>query len=328
MQLRKTVISILAGMIFIFSIQGNAHSICSGSMINPITDVCWQCIFPIRIAGVEIFSAKGIEDSSDKVTSPVCMCNYSIGITTSFWEPARLIETVKDSYCFPAIGASMGALENHSGGIVSSDDDHANSFQQVHYYIFPVWMMLQLFMDLNCSPDTQFDLAYITEIDPLWNNDLLAFFINPEALLFGNQIAQMSCIADSVAVNAGLPINELFWCMGSWGSAYPLTGHVSDSDYVQANGAMAARMIYKLSREMLICDVGATECGCYHTPIWIKDHYRLQLAKPVRDSTCHPIGRSGLIWESNKNPPLTSGSDNFLWIMHRKNACCVVYTFY
>jgi len=128
-------------------------------------------------------------------------------------------------------------------------------------------------------------------------------------------------VADSVASNAGLPLSSLFWCMGSGGSAYPLTGHVNDDNYVQANNSIAARMIYKLGREGLLWDTATNLCAKVPSPIWVKSHYRLQITKPVRGFQCIPIGRSSLIWGIAKNPPTMKG-DNFLWMIFRKRACC------
>jgi hypothetical protein len=68
-------------------------------------------------------------------------------------------------------------------------------------------------------------VAYITELDPLWNADELSFILNPEAILFGNPIAQAACAADCVAATAGFPLNPLFWCGGCQGSLYPFTGN-------------------------------------------------------------------------------------------------------
>ncbi|WP_244072902.1 TraU family protein, partial [Aeromonas caviae] len=61
-----------------------------------ITDVCWSCIFPIKIAGVPI-SGPGGSYPDDSAKNPLCLCNDNLGVprpgvTTSMWEPARLIE--------------------------------------------------------------------------------------------------------------------------------------------------------------------------------------------------------------------------------------------
>jgi conjugal transfer pilus assembly protein TraU len=305
----------------------------SGQFLNPVTDICWNCIFPIRIGGIAVSGGKseGSLPTDPQVFNPLCVCPLPpplpprVGIPISFWEPARIIETVKTPFYSPFIGKSLMKTWK-GGGTHSIEPTETSVFAQAHYFIFPVWTLLEIFTDSICLEASGIDLAYITEVDPLWNNDSLAFIIQPESILFANLAAQMSCIADSVGANVGQPLSPLFWCMGSWGSAYPLTGHVNDDNYVQANAAIAARTIYKLARQLMICDPGINVCGCIPTPIWKKDNYKLQLARPVRTATSHPIGRSSLIWGSLINPPLRASgnsNDEFLWVVFRKRTCCV-----
>jgi len=201
------------------------------------------------------------------------------------------------------------------------NQEEMSSFSQAHWFIFPVWSMMELLTDFVCVEHSGFDIAYLTEVDPLWNSDMLAFILNPEALLFANPIAQFACVADSVASIAGLPTSPLFWCMGSWGSAYPLTGHVGNDNYIEANAAAGARMIFKLGREGLLWDTGIYLCASIPTPIWVKHNYRMQIAKPVRSIGCIPIGRTGHMWSYLKNPPTMAG-DNFIFIIFRKRTCC------
>ncbi len=308
----------------------NAYSKCSGNFINPVTDVNWKGIFPITIGNV--ISMGSNEDSpKHNLDSPICVCGAKIGISFGVWEPARLMDTVKDPYCFPAIGTSFSNPKpGFLGGVNKTHDTHNPTvFQQVHWYVFPVFALLDMFVDSEClHSDNQFDLAMITEIDPLWNSDMTAFLLNPEALLFGNPVTQLSCITDSIAANAGYPIDQLFWCMGSWGSAYPLTGHLYTKDYVQGNAGVGARFIYKLSREMLLLDTGVDVCGPSITPIWKKSHYKFQMVRPTRGSDIIPIGRSAIIWGSGKNNPAGSGGnspDNFTWLIFRDKICCETF---
>ena len=169
----------------------------------------------------------------------------------------------------------------------------------------------------------------MTEVDPLWSDDSLAFLINPEALLFANPVATLSCLPDTVSASLGYPLDPLFWCMGAWGGTYPLSGTIPDRNPTTANAGLAARMLFKLGREMLLWDPGDNPCGASMSPIWTKTHYRLQIAKPVRGNDCVPIGRPDFLWGSGKNPPTGAGQnapDNFLWVLTRKNKCCVGYT--
>ena len=170
-------------IIFVFG-ASVSYAVCKADVFNPITDICWQCIFPIRMGGIDIIGSD-IDSPSDNVDSGLCLGGTTFGISTSFWEPARIIETVKDPYCFNLIGASLGD-EAFLGGSTQVGDPKASMFAQAHYYLLNVWSFLDLFLDLPCLEPTGFDVAYITEIDPTWNDDLLAFLLNPEALLLGN----------------------------------------------------------------------------------------------------------------------------------------------
>ncbi|MBU0991718.1 MAG: TraU family protein [Proteobacteria bacterium] len=325
MKRNSNFISLIIFAVVIHAGSSFAGSSC-GSFFNPVSDIEWSGIFPIKIAGVAV-GKSGLKEPSDPTSSPVCICPmgpvFRMGIPLSFWDPSRLIETVKTPYCFPTVGFSKGSANGKLGGTHGGggNEEDSSTFAQAHYFIFPVFSMLGV--DSLCLEGMGFDVGYITEVDPLWNDDELASIINPEAILFGNIIAQKACIADSVAANAGLPLDALFWCFGSHGSAYPMTGHVGDNDYVQANMTVAERLVSKLSRQMLIWD-GATDiCTQVIVPIVKKSHWRFQIAKPVKGSQVVPFGRTSLIWGAAKNPTTGKG-DNFLFVGFRKRACCVL----
>ena len=299
---------------------------CPGTPINPITDVAWQCIFPIQIAGIIQLGVNG--EDPDDIANPVCVCTESaiprLGLTVSFWEPARLIDTVSEPWCLMALGTKLNEPRPGTlGGSLDRGPAGQRAFQQMHYYIFPVWAILDLFTDIPCLEDTQFDVAMMSELIPTWNDDILSAIVNPEAVLFANPASQLACAADAAAVLQGKPRNELFWCMGSWGSAYPLAGSITVTDYVEANAGLAARSIYSMGRAGLLRDTALDGCALQYTPIWRKDRYKLQLAKPVKDNACQRIGRTGLLWSHYKQPAI--GGDNFSWVMFRKVNCCVTY---
>ena len=76
------------------------------------------------------------------------------------------------TYCFPTLGAGM---TNPKPGFSSGENrskeygDSDFAFQQVHYFYFPAWSILKLFMDFPCAESRAFDLAYMTEVDPMWS---------------------------------------------------------------------------------------------------------------------------------------------------------------
>ena len=304
----------------------------TGAFLNPLTDVAWENMFPAKIGGVTIMSNNSIEEPPDVLSSPICVCGATIGTTVSFNEPSNIAETVKDSMCFTVAGVSvpLGSDADYRNGSLDSAPDQRTEmiYQNGHWYTFPVFALMNLFTDFPCLQRGGLDMLWIGEVDPTWSNDLLSFFENPESLIFGNIVTQMSCAADSVAANIGYPLDPLFWCMGSWGSAYPVGGNIATSLTVQGNAALAARMIFKQGRMGLLWDTATSQCGPSLSLIWQKSHFHLQIAKPVTGSQAIPIGRSSMLWGTLKNPPFgtsKSGDSDFLWIIFKKRVCCSGY---
>lgn len=316
---------------------GLAWAECEASFINPVADVCWSCVFPVKIGGFTV-KPSNLPDTQDKLTGPVCACRGSQGIkvpgiTVSFWEPNRIIETVMDPMCFPSLGFDMpnpiggpsalkGSVRAGGGG-----KDSASLYAaQAHLIIFPVWQLMDLLVDMPCVDHDGMDIAYFTELDPLWQSDFMSLILNPEALVFANPALQFACMADAVAAATDLPRNELFWCMGQWGAAYPLTGKSPAENMMVGGISLASKLIYKLNREFLMCDWNAGDtCGCVRTPIWKKQNYRLQIARPKRNTgTAVVIGEPSALWSSNQKK-MGKGDENMAFVIFRKVSCCVTY---
>lgn len=334
---RNRVRRALARSVLALLLAWGAGAAQAGRPLNPVADIAWHEIFPVSVGGITVRGNESTSPSSfAAIASPVCNCPapppvfVRAGIPVGLWEPARLIETVKDAGYFPSLGFTM-PLSGHRDGSRGSHASGATTtaFQQAHYLIFPVWTLLELMLDAVCLESSGFDLVYMSELDPLWQEDALAMVIQPEVLLFANAAAQLACVADATATAADHPLDPLFWCVGSGGSVYPLTGHVSGNNFTMANATVAGRMLYKLARQLLVCDTGAYVCSCVPTPIWVKSHYKMQIARPVRGSKAVLFGQSDFLWGSGKNPPMGAGSnepDNFLWVLFRKRMCCVFRT--
>ncbi|CAE6908558.1 hypothetical protein ACOMICROBIO_EPCKBFOG_01861 [Vibrio sp. B1FLJ16] len=154
-----------------------------------LTDVCWSCIFPIRVAGLPLGSGNVPSGASNK---SFCLCEDNLGvprpgIVTSMWEPARLIELVRTPGCSPSLGGIRLPLGDRrlQGGHGEGEYDTGDlAFYHYHYYAFPLLVMLDLFMDGNCNADgyMDFDLMYLSELDPTWLNDELAFLLSLKRL--------------------------------------------------------------------------------------------------------------------------------------------------
>ena len=334
-------INSLCLFILILFLANSAWGVCAGVPFDPATDLCWSCMFPIKVAGVQVSPDPpgNVIEPPNPADVPFCMCLlryvfgipiYRFGVGFSFWEPARYIEVVKDPFCLPYFGTDMGVNPEDSFELNGSKHDKGNNedsqvFANAHYFINPAWIAFEQVVNGACY-EYQMDIpAYMTEVDPMWNDDSLSAIIHPESALYANIAAQMACMADSVSAQVGVPLPQLFWCMGSWGSAYPLSGHMGDGRLVEASAGAAARLVYKLLRQLMIQDFGVDLCGGKFTPIWIKYNWRLQIAKPVPKHTVIPIGRSGTIWTSLTNPTEIPGQDNFVFVLFRRRACCASY---
>ncbi len=331
---------VLLTFILLFALSVDVHAKCSSGNIS-ITDICWECIFPLNFAGYT--TVPGVDDNTllDFDNESICTCFHAsccadytctgIGITISYWAPNRAAETVSDPFCFPFWGLDLTSIGSGFSGGTNQPNARKNtatghSFAQSHWWQNPLWeeLITELIGDSLCDEggedsDSDIDIGYFTELDPLWNDDTLAAIIEPEALLFANPFAQLACTADALSSLAGQDMTLLFWCIGG-SSAYPMAGSIAQNDYVQANERIASRFIYKMSRELLVCDTAIDACQCKRWPFWWKSHYRIQEAKPVQDYTCHALGKSSVIWGSAKNPPYKG--DNFAWILFRKSTCC------
>lgn len=317
-------------LLFFMNNFSYSYANCVGRWVNPLTDVCWSCIFPISIAGLQVASGE------DTPNTRRLLCNCSdpfprVGVPITFWEPARLIDVTRTPYCMVNMGGiTMGpqrGVSGHGSVGLSQKGGMKHSFYQVHWYVYPLIYWLELLTDFVCLEKAQFDVAYLTELDPLWNDDETSFIINPEAALFGNPIAQAACMADCGMDSSGFGNDALFWCAGCQGSMYPFSGTVpAHSSGVQASLLLAERFIAKLHREGLAWGYMGTEglCGKYPMPIIRKTQYKTQMTYPVPATSggCHPLGRSDLIWSSGKQFPYKG--EDFGYLIWRKRNCCML----
>lgn len=331
----RIILCSIVVMIFNLSIPSysQAGSTCHGNFVNPLTDVCWSCLFPISIGSATVVSGE-LKDTSNP-SSPVCACGSPVirpGITTGFWEPVAMTDVTRTPYCMVNLGGlqlSMGSSLG-AGRVESANDDHNQSFYYVHWYKYPLLYWLKIITDGMCLESGDLDIAYLTELDPTWNDDEMTFILNPEALLFGNLLAQASCAADSLAASISLPLDSLFWCAGSQGSMYPLNGFVQEHvGGVQASTLLTERMAYKMHREFLISDsIGENSpalCINPHLPIIPKSRYRYQMVNPIPTTGsggCHPYGATTATWEAGHEIPF-SGED-FGFLVWRKRNCCAL----
>lgn len=300
---------------------GSMSAPCKGHFINPITDVCWSCLFPLSIRGAAVVGSS-LPDTPN-AASPIGICPGRIGLNIGFWEPIAVTDVTDTPYCMVNLGGhkfNLGFKQAQGGR------DKSGAFYHVHWYKYPLVSWLNLITSTSCREGGDFDIAYLTELDPTWNDSEMGFVLSPESILFANPIAQAACSADSIksSFNQGA-IDSLFWCAGSQGSHYPLSGHVNAPlSPVQTALLLTERLNYKLHRETkLIADSSPKTseiCNTHHSPIPLKSRYRYEMVNQVADGQhCYPSGATTLSWEAQKIKPQTPGQYGFL--VWRKRNC-------
>lgn len=317
-------------LLLLLSLAWPAQAACTDTeFMDPINDIAWDCIFPVAIMGIPF--DYGEHPPDDEPVQIFCECPgkgiVGFGFMVHFWEPARMVDTVRDAWCFPAMGMDFGDQQigqGYSGAGTYGNNSSGTAFAHYHYYIMPVWAILDLFTDIPClTAETTFDLAMVSEVRPDWHDDLLAAQLYPETSLMGNPAVVMACAADAVAAAFGRTIDALYWCQGSWGTTYPMAGTISaSSGLTKANAGIAGKALFVQARTGQLIDRGVNYCAPTPLPIWIKSHWRIQELDPVVDSRCHNIGRPAMFWTHFKNP--IGSQENFSWLLFRKVNCCVV----
>jgi conjugal transfer pilus assembly protein TraU len=338
----KLIIILLLVMGLAMPTPASANITCQGRFVNPITDICWSCILPISIGSLGIGKGSTPKKRDTKnPASPVCMCtrgNISTpGITLGFWEPVRLVDVTRTPYCMTNLGGvSLGSDHKRIGSYNRSYADHSykhDSFYHLHYYIYPLIYWLELITDFICLERSSFDVAYMSEFDVTWNDPKLQSLFNPEAILFGNPIAQAACSLDCASSTFDMPIDSMFWCAGCLGNMYPFSGANADHEGgVQSSSLLTMRILAKYHR-LGLADETSTSDGRINGELCRKSkalkikksQYKLQMVNPKpmtgkEDIGCWPVGLTDLAYSSFREYPY-KGQD-FGYLIWRKKNCC------
>ncbi|MDD5056552.1 MAG: TraU family protein [Sideroxydans sp.] len=342
----------LSALLFAVSLSANAGSVCNGQFMNPISDVCWDCAFPIKLFGQKITSGDGEDYDSynpSGIEKVVCACNVGpvqiTGIPVSFWEFTRQVDVTRTPYCLVGLGQRMNVDINSNidgGKSRTTTDDPGATFRHVHWYINPILGLMEIILDSKCLESKGFDLAYMSELDKTWLDEELARIMTPEAYLFNNIVAQLACGADCIAATTGMSSisNAMFWCAGCNGALYPLDGWTTASySGVQMSSLLVQRMAAKQHRMMTQASSAGKDamCGAGHLEVTMdKRQYKFSMLFPVPQAEakdngiggsgstisgcCQPFGRSTVLWGSGRELPFIG--EDFAYGIFRKRDCC------
>ncbi|HHZ7689952.1 conjugal transfer pilus assembly protein TraU [Morganella morganii] len=313
--------------VFFLTAPVKADPACDGKFVNPITDICWNCLFPMTIGNVPVFP--GIAPDTENPSMPIQICQmgilYRIGLAIGYWEPFALTDVTRSPYCMVNLGGFNLNIGKMGGGTAGQSDKEApGAFYHVHWYKYPLTYWLNIITSAGCLQAGDMDIGYLSELDPMWEDSSLSSVIAPEAFVFANPIAQGACAADAIASAFNKPLNVLFWCAGSQGSMYPFTGYTSNEFSPQASSVLLSeRMAFKLHRQgMIMNSTGQNTAVCYEypSPIMPKDRYRYQMVNMYPDTAmCHPFGRSVMHWQVGHASP--ASRKNFGYLIWRKRNC-------
>lgn len=234
-----------------------------------------------------------------------------------------MAEVVRTPMCSPSLGGvQLGTLPAPRG---THDSGRDSNFYHVHWFFYPLLSWIGTVLSGACFVGETFDLTYLSELDPLWDDDELTFIINPEAILFANPIAQAACAADTVTASVTqFGIDQLFWCSGSQGSLYPLSGsgdeHIGGVD---ASLAIVHRQAFKLHRQLLAMDTSTTGamCGALPQPIMRKRQYKQQMIYPIPQPLIGlGFGVPSTVWAAGREFPYRG--EDYAYLIWRKRKCC------
>lgn len=313
------------------NISAAPQAVCGmkGRYYNPLTDVDYTAVFPIKLGEITLAPGGADQVASGPGASPLCCCSNPFpytGLRLKLWEPIGLIETTRSPFCFQSLGGQQ-MYQGSTFGQGTSDNQDA--FYHTHYIKYPVFFILNIFMDFACLSVDSVDIGMVTEVDPAWSNDSLALLIhNPEAVLFGNTVTQLACSLDCGFMNFSPTTNSydmMFWCSGCLGGAYPLNGHTGTSEGSVVDGQLiASRTVFLLSRLlMLYQNVGKDMlCPLYvPTGTWTKSQFRLQPSMPFA-RTAGPVGYMNPIREMGRAIPAVG--EDYVFTLWQKRDCCMI----
>ncbi|WP_410260861.1 conjugal transfer pilus assembly protein TraU [Klebsiella pneumoniae] len=158
-------------MLWGYSLSAAADPSCEGRFVNPITDVCWRCIFPLSLGSVQV--GKGDLPDTSNPGSPLQLCPapppifVRPGLAIGYWEPMAMTDVSRSPGCMVNLGGFSINLGKTGMGTARKDDKQVNgAFYHVHWYKYPLTYWLNIITSAGCLEGGDMDIAYLSEIDP------------------------------------------------------------------------------------------------------------------------------------------------------------------
>lgn len=285
----------------------------------------------------------------------LCMCQVPppiferLGVTMSFWNNVGMIDTSSIPYCFPqlgtylplgdAVGGSLEALTgkagiggvNQFGKRSGGGKQKGDQFVSAHTHFASYTNMMKIVSDaiftMCFSADMTTNISpQMSEVFFWWQNDEWGVLKNPEALLVANPIATAACMAESLSVSLiGTSLDPLFWCMGSWGSLYPITMNVGSGTPLTSYAMLAARNLSERFQTAQLMDTTGYQmlngyCQPYPTYFIPKTDVNIYPIWPQKYDNRFPLGYPSEVWGFGLDNPANIGV--MTWMIYQKRDCC------
>lgn len=275
----------------------------------------------------------------------VCHCDlkdtghFAAGFKMRMAEPIGFIETSPIPWYFVGLGLKMDKSFFRRNG-VTRDDADGGDFRYAHFVIFPpLGWSIGLMQDYICfERGTIFNLAYLSEVLPSYNNDIIGLAeesVKPiSKVWFANPVGELACAADCASSTVGIPLNSLYWCDGCRGSVGAsdtgfsnMSRPFEDAEKVafgvlnrmHAYGGMLKTKESYFAYNPAGSNLKSTLCGARYFPVIIKDQYYLQLAKGSKSWDAEPFGKIRFHYDFKSTP--TDQDSNFFWLWRIKDMC-------
>ena len=146
----KQIISLVVGSAFLATI---AYANCESRFVNPIADICWDCLFPISIGNVKIASSDYPDTENPSIPIELCKVEGSplprAGLNIGFWEPFAMVDVTPDPYCMVNLGFSMDMGNAGRGGRQVRDPADSGAFYYAHWYKYPLIWWLNIIISVG-----------------------------------------------------------------------------------------------------------------------------------------------------------------------------------
>ncbi|WP_456469984.1 TraU family protein [Caminibacter sp.] len=329
------IIQILFLLIVFFNTK-SLYALGNRPCLDPFSTVDWGFFFDEFLIGTY-----GYGNSKN----PYCQCvvdngggQPDVGIKMRIVDMTGFAEVTDTPFYFPCFMEDKPNKVNikKRGNKFADSNDDTGTYMNGHYISYPVFALLNLFVNQACISQSKVDLPFIGEVEPEWYNEFVAAYTHPENNLVSNPIAQLACLSDCVSSSFKEPDEALFWCRGCWHSQRAGDGRVEgktgplDAAELSVNMLDFMAMTFRSAQSIPItalpaglkvqtASTNAIACGTKkYFPRIIKPAYFLQMAYPVADDAI-PIGYPTLLWTNFKTVP---GYTSTIFATWKRKVCC------